>query len=327
MSHRGAALQNPLWDELSFLAPPGRTADWRMVLLYDAAADAGVISSLPGSPKDLAAGLGLDVHAVRVVLDALAVWDVVKLTDGRYLPGPNLPTAEAAAVWRHHARSIRLWSRELEGRLRSSRGSASPSLPPGLALWLEGLAVNARESAPAAVDACLTRVPGARRVLDLGGGHGEYALEFARRGVDVTMQDRPEVVELVRRVGDLEDQGVELFAGDFFEVLPGGHFDVVFCAGVTYTYDGETNLRLARTVKGVVATGGVFAVLTFLRDAVPVAPVFAVQMLAVGRGGDTHSYEDYRGWLLRAGFESVDAKGLVRPGESLVFASVDGSGR
>lgn len=60
----------------------------------------------------------------------------------------------------------------------------------------------------------------ARRVLDLGGGHGQYALEFARRGLETTMQDRPGVVDYARRQGRLEEAGVELFAADFFEALP-----------------------------------------------------------------------------------------------------------
>ena len=309
------------WDDLSFLAAPGSVADWRMLLLHDTAASTGILAALPGTASELGAALGLDPGSVRVILDALAVWDVVEIgRDGRYSAGPALPPPVTAAVWRHHARAIRLWAWELDRRLEGPVPAQQSSGQTGLALWLEGLAVNARASAPHAVDACLARVAGARRVLDLGGGHGEYAREFARRGLTVTMQDRPEVIEIARAAGRLEDDGIDLFAGDFFEHLPAGHFDIVFCAGVAYTYDPAGNLDLAHRARSLLDDAGAFAILTFLRGAAPVAPLFAVQMLAVGRGGDTHSYEEHRRWLLDAGFGSVESLGLDRPGESLLLA-------
>lgn len=313
-----------VWDELSFLVPPGRVADWRMAVLYDAAAGAGLLDGLPGAPAGLAQRLGLDGHAVRVVLDALSVWGVVDAgDDGVYAVGAGAPAADAAAVLRHHARSIRSWSGQLGDRLR---GAAVPPAPapvpdPGqIELWLTALAVNGRESAPGTVDACLDRVPAAGSVLDLGGGHGEYALEFARRGLRATMQDRPVVVDIARRQGRLVEAGVELFAGDFFEVLPDGEFDIVFCAGVAYTYDGERNSALYRRVRPLVAPGGSLVLHTFLRGTDELASIFAVQMLGATAGGDTHSEDDYRRWLGAAGYSSVDAVRLDRRPESLVLA-------
>ena len=312
-----------IWDDLSFLAAPGLVADWRILLLHDTAAATGILAALPGTAEELGAVLGLDPAAVRVILDALAIWDVVEVgRAGCYAAGPALPPPIAAAVWRHHARAIRLWAREIDGRLGADATSRPASGPADLALWLEGLAVNARASAPDAVDACLARVEGARRVLDLGGGHGEYAREFARRGLSVTLQDRPEVIEIARAAGRLEDEGIRLFAGDFFECLPADQFDIVFCAGVAYTYDADRNLDLAGRVRKLLDDGGAFAVLTFLRGSAPVAPLFAVQMLAVGRGGDTHSHDEHRRWLLGAGYDMVESLELDRPGESLLLARI-----
>ncbi|MDP9420765.1 MAG: methyltransferase domain-containing protein, partial [Actinomycetota bacterium] len=159
-----------------------------------------------------------------------------------------------------------------------------------------------------------------RRALDLGGGHGEYALELARRGLRTTMQDRPEVVDLARRRGRLAAAGVELFAGDFFESIPPGPFDVVLCAGVVYTYGPGANRQLFRRVRPVVAPAGALAVHTFLGGRHPLAAVFAVQMLAARPEGDTHREEHYREWLAEAGYRSVEVVELERPPEAVVLA-------
>jgi len=307
----------------SFLAPPDEASDWRMLLVYDAAADAGVLSALPGTPADVAAASGLDEHAVRVVLDLLAVWDIVeRRSGGRYATGAGAPDPDLAALLRHHARSIRMWSGALDARLRGVEPTAAPASGPAQReRWYAALAAYARPVAPAAVEACLSRFPHARRVLDLGGGHGEHALAFARRGLSVTMQDRPEAVDLARRSGRLEAAGVRLCAGDFFHDLAEGPFDIVFAAAVTDTYDPARNAALFRLLRPVVAPRGGVALLAFVRGRNAVVPAFAVQMLGVGGGGDTHGEEEYARWLAEAGFAAVDVVDLPGHTQSLVFAS------
>ena len=315
-----------VWEELSFLAAPDRVGDWRMALLFDAAAEAGVLDDLPATADEVARRRGADARAVRVVLEALAAWDVVMVEGDRFSQGHRAPDADEGAVLRHHARSIRMWTERLPERLGASEQAGPSPRRWGLELWLAGLAVNARLSAPGAVDECLRRVPGARRVLDLGGGHGEYALEFARRGLHATMQDRPEVIELARRQGRLEGAGIDLHAGDFFDTLAPGPFDVVFCAGVSYTYDRARNQELFRRTARLIAPDGALAVHTFLRGRDPRAAVFAVQMLGAA-GGDTHGEAEYGQWLSEAGYRSVDVVHLARPPESIVFAAPDAAGR
>lgn len=292
-----------------------------MVVLCNAAAEAGIFTALPASPAALAGRLGLDEHAVRVVLEALAVWSVVEApAAGVWELGPAAPSVDAAAVLCHHARALTSWSSNLDDRLHGRSSSQPPPSPQKVAQMLDALTVNGRESAPGTVDACLARVPGATRALDLGGGHGEYALELARRGLGVTMQDQDHVIQTAREVGRVEQAGIVLFAGDFFEALPQGPFDLVLCAGVTYTFDGPRNVELYRRVRAVLAPGGLLAVHTFLRGTDPRATLFAVQMLSAGRGGDTHSEEEHRRWLGDAGYNSVEVVTLARRPESLVFA-------
>jgi hypothetical protein len=293
------------------------------VVVHDAAAEAGIlerVAASPATPVELAGDLDLDERAARVVLQALAVWDVVAADGaGRFSPGSAWPDREATAALRHHARAIRGWSAKIDDRLRGTGPPAERTLPPRTDLWLEALAVRARHAAPALVDACLDRIPRVRRALELGGGHGEYGLELTRHNVEVTMVDRPAVIALVRP--RLEPAGIVLHAGDFLEALPRGPFDLVLCAGVNHTYDGEGNRAMFHQAACVMAPEGALAILTYLRGRDSMAPIFAVQMLMGASGADTHAEDDYRTWLAESGLTEVTVLDGAHPRESLLLAT------
>jgi hypothetical protein len=307
-------------NDLTFLAPPGAVADWRMVALCDAAIATGMFDKLPGTAAELAERTGLDAEAVRVVLDALVPLGVLEAgAGGSYSLGPSAPEPAALASVRHHARALRRWVTSLEPRLRGERTSGEITDPD---TFHDALRRNAEKVAPEVVDVCLRRFPDARSVLDLGGLHGEYSLEFTRRGLKATMQDMPAMIDVARRQGRLEAAGVELYEGSFFETVPDGPFDLAFCSGITHTFGPKQNLMLFRNLRPVVAAGGGIAVVTFLRGRDPLSALFAVQMLLNDNGGDTHTEAEYRAWLAEAGF-SVDEGVLDLPGQgarSVLFA-------
>ncbi|MGH3823543.1 MAG: class I SAM-dependent methyltransferase [Pseudonocardiaceae bacterium] len=308
--------------DLSFLAPPEALADWRMVLAYEAAAGAGVLAALPGSVVELAARCDLDEGALRAVLGQLAACGIVAADDqGRYASGPEAPVAPHDAMLSVHGAVIRRWAALLGPRLRDRTATSDevPASPP-TSVWLDLLAVNARRLAQPVLDICLERFPHAARVLDLGGGHGEYSLELVRRGLRPTMQDLPEVIEIAERRSRLADAGVELFAGDFFATLPSGQFDLVLCAGVTHVFDGSSNRELYRRLRPIIAPGGGLAIVSFLRGRNRVAASFGLQMLAWTDGGDAHGEDDYRRWLAEAGYGPPEVHDLDNRPQTVVLA-------
>lgn len=308
-------------DDLSFLALPGEVADWRLVAAFDAAAEVGLFEELPATPTEAANRLGLDERAVRILLGALSVWGVVEEVDGSYSTHPDWSSDQGkAATLRHHARALRAWSTQLGDRLRGTPPSPSEIPPERHRLWLEALATVARDRAPLVVESCLERFPNAHRVLDLGGGHGEHARAFARRGLSVVLQDTQPTIELLEG-SDLPRSGVELFGGDFFETLPDAQFDLVLCAGVTHTYDGERNRLLYRRLASILAPGGGLAIVTFLPERDPRALIFAVQMLAVSAGGNAHKESDYREWLKAEGYREPEIRHLSNSANFLLLTS------
>lgn len=304
-----------------FMAEPGNVADWRYVVLTDAAVEAGVLDALPATPDEVAAKLDLDPHAVRIVLGALREWHVVEVDESgdQYRAGPHAISGEAADVLAFHARVIRRWSSSVSDRLRGPLPANDVRQPGQREQWMRALAAGARAPAADVAAAALARFPDARRVLDVAGGHGEYGMAFASRGLDVTMQDLPDMVEVVRRWPTLRDSGVRLVGSDVFEQLPEGPFDLVVCSGFTHTQPAERIASLFPRLRAVTAPGGGIAVRTLMRDQRPTGPIFAVQMLLGGRG-DTHGFDEYRSWLTAAGYAEPELA-ETGPGErSLILA-------
>jgi len=111
---------------------------------------------------------------------------------------------------------------------------------------------------------------------------------------------------------------VTLYAGDFFESLAPGPYDLVFCSGVTNTFSGERNTALYERVRSCLAPGGWLVIQTSMRDRQPESALFGVQMLVVGNGGDAHPERRYREWLASAGYGPADV--VDSDGRSLLFA-------
>jgi ubiquinone/menaquinone biosynthesis C-methylase UbiE len=170
---------------------------------------------------------------------------------------------------------------------------------------------NARERA-AAVAARISLRPG-ELVLDLGGGPGTYAVEWARRypGATLTVFDMPETLRVTRKI--LREKGasrlVRLLEGDFLADPLGGPYDFVWISHILHAYSEKKCLSLLRRVRGVLRTGGRVAVQEFLLEESKTAPpgpaFFSVHMVAVTEGGRAYSAGEVASMLRAAGFRKV----------------------
>jgi hypothetical protein len=303
----------------TFLAPPGELLDWRRVVLTHLAVDTAILDALPATADTIAASLDLDPHSVRVLLEALTVWEVVVDDDGTFRAGTEFPDDASRHQLRQHAQFIGRWVNDLPARLPDHRRhDAAPRSPEALAGWLRSMGAGARRQAPAIIDRCLDAFPDAKRVLDLAGGHGEYGIEAARRGLDVTLFDTPPVVDLVGSWPSVSGSGVALRSGDAFEDDLGGPYDLVLCFGFSHTQPGERIATLFERLAAATAPGGGIAINTFVRGESDVARLFAIQMLVAGNGGDTHRLDEYRSWLSTAGYD--EPRVVDDGGRSLLLA-------
>jgi demethylspheroidene O-methyltransferase len=150
------------------------------------------------------------------------------------------------------------------------------------------------------------------RLLDIGGGAGEFALAALRRHehLQVSVFDLPpvahEAAERFERLGFGERASAR--AGDFIsDPLPTGH-DVISLVRVLHDHDDDHALQLLRAVRRVISPDGVLLIaepMLGTRGAEPVAAAyFGFYLLAMGQGRPRDA--DTLGRLLRdAGFATV----------------------
>ena len=97
----------------------------------------------------------------------------------------------------------------------------------------------------------------AKKLLDLGGGHGLYSVAFTKLNpkLKAVVFDLPEVVrrseEYAERYGA---ERVEFVAGDFFKDDIGNGYDIVFSS---YNPGGK-NVKMIDKIKNALRTGGIY---------------------------------------------------------------------
>lgn len=152
---------------------------------------------------------------------------------------------------------------------------------------------------------------GARRLLDVGGGHGLYSVRFCHRHarLTATVVDRPEVLELTRRVAAEEGLGarIEARAADFWVDDLGAGYDVALVFNVLNAYDDESKVELLQRVASALSPGGMLVVVDGMRGHARRGLARAIVELTTLRMFDpdapaTYRREDLLGWLRRAGF-------------------------
>lgn len=291
-------------------------------VLVSAAVETGLFRALldgPTTAESVARSLDLDARAVGIVLAALgsiglvaadgdrfAVTDVAR----RLFADPDSPEYMAGGL-PHWLSLMRAFTR-LPEALRE--GGPVGDRRPGersegrIAQFMSAMASRSDDQISRTVERVLSRRPGARSALDLGGGPGLYARALHAAGVArLTLYDQPETVDYVLDTYGLGDaQGIDVVRGDFMaDPLPAGPFDVVLLSNIMHIYGAEANAGLLRRVARVTAPGGVVAIGDFVRDRSPRAARFAVVMLLRTEGGNTYDEATYERWLRDSGFVDV----------------------
>lgn len=170
---------------------------------------------------------------------------------------------------------------------------------------------RARQHAPAIVAAL--DLSGVSRVLDVGGGSGAYALEFARAkpSLRAVVFDLPNVLPLTAGyLGGCEGgERVELVPGDYDRDELGTGFDLVLLSAIIHSNSPRDNRDLVRRCAAALNPGGRLVVQDFIVDegraGPPFALLFALNMLVGTPQGDTYTESEVRQWMAEAGLSAV----------------------
>jgi ubiquinone/menaquinone biosynthesis C-methylase UbiE len=151
-------------------------------------------------------------------------------------------------------------------------------------------------------------------MLDLGGGHGSYAVAFARRypHLKIVSIDRDdETIKIAKEEITREKlQGrIHLRNGDFFTDDIGNGYDLVLLSSIICIFGEKENINLLRKVKRSLKTGGRVVILDLILDESKTKPVsgaiFAVNMLVTTPNGRSYSFPEVKRWLQELGIKDI----------------------
>ena len=284
----------------------------------------GVFSALSDGAKGheaVAQHCGLDQRATAMLLDALAAIGLLVKSADSYALTPfaadclvRTAPGYLGHIIMHHHHLMESWAK-LPDAVRSGapvRGSVSHGAAEEVReSFLMGMFNLASQLAPQV--AARLDLSGRRRLLDLGGGPGTYAVHFCLKNPELaaTIYDLPTSREfaekVVARFGLTER--VTFHAGDFdADAVPAG-FDVAWLSHILHG-EGEEGCRTILG-KGVAALeqGGILLVQEFiLNDAKdgPVFPaLFSLNMLVGTPEGRSYSEHELVEMMAGAGLKDV----------------------
>ncbi len=159
-----------------------------------------------------------------------------------------------------------------------------------------------------------------RRLLDIGGGAGAFAIEVARRWphLDITIADLPAVADIARQhVADagLQDR-IEVVGVDASQdVLPGG-FDAVSLVRILHDHDEPMALSLLAAAKTALDDDGRLLVAEPMADApgagALISAYFNVYLMAMG-SGRPRRFDELAELLGKAGFGKLERRRTTVP--------------
>jgi len=266
--------------------------------------------------RGLAARLGTDARATDRLLNALVSMGLLEKADARFANTAasrrylDEASPDVLAGLGHTASMWQAWH-GLTDTVRHGVPAMRAAINDRGDGWLDPFiaAMHYRAAQQAPVVASMLTLDGVRRVLDVGGGSGAFAMAFAAQqpGLEAVVFDLPNVVPITCRY--LAAAGltarVTTATGDYLaDDLPGG-FDLVFLSAVVHSNAPEENAALIRKCAAALTPGGRVAVMDFVMDEDRIAPamgaLFALNMLVATDQGDTFTEAEIRGWLSAAG--------------------------
>ena len=290
----------------------------------------------PRTEEQLAASLGCDLRALRMLVTALAALEFLERQGESVAASPSALTYLASTspeyvgfMVRHHGYVIQDWAMLAEsvrnGRSYRGKDSFHPEDEEERETFLMGMFNIARQQAEAIANAL--DLTGRSRLIDIGGGPGTYAVYFCLRnpGLRAIVFDLPASERFARGVVErygLTDR-IEFKGGDFLrDELPKGQ-DVAWLSQVLHGERPENAARLVKNAAACLRPGGLLCIQEFVIDNDRTGPVhpalFSLNMLVRTDGGQAYTFGEISLMLENAGAGDIRPLDLALPMGSRVL--------
>ena len=248
------------------------------------------------------------------------VGDLLRKDSSRYL----------GHIIQHHHYLMESWSRldraVLSGEANRTKSSFSDPLQ--RESFLMGMFNIAMAVAPKIVP--LLDLTGHRRLMDLGGGPGTYAIHFCRSNphLSATVIDlpttRPFAEKTISRF-DLSDR-IHFQDGDYLKGRIDGRFDVAWLSHILHSEGPEDCRNIIGKVVDALEPGGLIAIHEFILDDTRDGPLFpalfSLNMLLGTASGRSYTEHELTAMLTEAGFGQIAKIPVDTPNDSAILTAV-----
>jgi SAM-dependent methyltransferase len=285
---------------------------------------------------ELAERLGVDARGLAMLLDALTAMELVYKNGDRYGATPSASRLLSkdspdylGHIIRHHHNLVSGWARLDEAvhrggpvRESSSHGN-DESARESFLMGMFNLAMQAAPRVVPSID-----LSGRRRLLDLGGGPGTWAIQFCLHNPDLRAvvydlpTTRPFAERTIARFG-LADR-VSFEEGDFLAGEIPGKFDVAWLSQILHAEGPEGCAVILAKAVAALEPGGLILVQEFiLNDAKdgPLFPaLFSLNMLVGTARGQAYAEGELTAMMASAGVRDLRRLPLELPNGAGVIA-------
>jgi hypothetical protein len=283
------------------------------------------------SSRAVADKLACDHRGIERLLDAVTALGLLAKTDGNYrntAAARKFLCKDAPAyvghMIMHHHHLMASWA-NLDQAVKSGRPirqRASTSDEEWRESFLMGMFNNAMNLAPRLVP--LVDLAGRRRLLDLGGGPGSYAIHFCKsnpelRAVVFDLPTTRPFAEKTIAAFDLSDR-IEFKPGNYLEDEIGNGYDVVWMSHILHGESPQDCYRIVGKAADALIAGGLCIIHEFVLDDSMDSPLFpalfSLNMLLGTPAGQSYAESQLADMMRQAGVSNIVRIRVDGPGDS-----------
>lgn len=291
----------------------------------------------PATAADLARRIGGDPRGIGMLANALVALGLLS-KQGQYFANTDFASRQLVRsspdylghILMHHHHLMESWSHldrsvKTGGPLRDASAFADAEWRESFLLGMFNLANQLAPKLVPQID-----LGNRRRLLDLGGGPGTWALHFCRQHPQLQAvvfdlpTTRPFAEATIQRFALTER--VSFAAGDFLlDPLP-GDCDIAWLSHILHGEDPEDAARIVALAAAALPPGGLLLIHEFILEddgAGPLFPaLFSLNMLLGTEGGQSYTNRELGDMLRQAGCREVRRLPVRGPNDSGVLAGV-----
>ena len=273
--------------------------------------------------KEVAKKINADERATDRLMNALVALGFLRKVHGKFFNSENSSqylVKDKPEFMGGLFHSLGLWNTwsSLTESVKAGTSAAEHKPSPGGVDWLESFigAMHYRGVKEAKITALMLDLSASKKMLDVGGGSGAFAMEFIKKNpsMSAVVFDLPNVIPITSRYVEQEKMNdkISYLSGDYLVDDFGGGYDLIFLSAIVHINSFEENNLLIKKCYNSLNTGGQIVIKDWVMNEDRTEPAggafFALNMLVGTERGDTYTETEMKNWFTNAGIKKIERK-------------------